>query len=101
MTDSGGWRLPDAHGGFEEWIRAYRLDRLEVTLAQRDQAQVGADQLNVRNTVPLDDCASGFDQRRVPVQAVAHQGQSAVGCIDFGSGLLESESTHELNALTG
>jgi len=37
----------------------------------------------------------------VPVQAVAHQGQSAVGCIDFGSGLLESESTHEPNALTG
>jgi hypothetical protein len=30
----------------------------------------------------------------VPVQTVAHQGQSAVGCVDFGSGLLESESTH-------
>ena len=49
----------------------------------------------------LDHGASGSGERRVLVQAVAHQGQAAVGCIDFGSGLLESESTHELNALTG
>jgi hypothetical protein len=45
--------------------------------------------------VALDHGASGSGERRVLVQAVAHQGQAAVGCIDFGSGLLESESTHE------
>ena len=95
------WRLLDAQRRLEKWVRSNRLDRLEVTLAQRDQAKVGADQLDVWNAVALDDRASGFDQRRVPVQTMAYQGQSAMGCIDFGSGLLESESTHEPNALTG
>lgn len=73
----------------------------KITLAQRNQAKVGADQFNVRNTVALDDRPSRFDQRRVPVQTMARHGQSAVGCIDFGSGLLESEGKHEPGALTG
>jgi hypothetical protein len=32
---------------------------------------------------------------------MARQGQTAVGCIDFVSGLLESEGMHEPRALNG
>lgn len=51
--------------------------------------------------MPLDDGAGGFGERCMPVQAMTDQGQPAIGCIDFGSGLLESEGTHEPKALTG
>lgn len=75
--------------------------RLEVTLAQRNQPEIGPDQFSVRNTVALDYGAGGFGERPMPVQTVAHRGQAAVGCIDFGSGLLENESAREPKALTG
>jgi len=42
-----------------------------------------------------------FDQRCMPIQTMAHKGQSAVRSVDFGSGLLESKSTHEPGVLTG
>jgi len=38
--------------------------------------------------------ARGLAQRRVLVQAMAQQGQPAMGCIDFGLRLLESEGAH-------
>lgn len=70
-------------------------------LAQRNQPEIGPDQFNDRNTVALDYGESGFGERPMPVQTVAHRGQAAVGCIDFGSGLLENESAREPKALTG
>ncbi len=36
-----------------------------------------------------------------PDTGMARQGQTAVGCIDFVSGLLESEGMHEPRALNG
>jgi len=36
-----------------------------------------------------------------PDTAMGHQGPTAVGCIDFVSGLLESEGAHEPRALNG
>lgn len=50
--------------------------------------------------MPLGDHASGFDKRRARDQAVAHQCQSsATGCVGVGSGLLESKSAQEPEAL--
>jgi hypothetical protein len=54
-----------------------------------------AGRLGMAAYVALDDRASRFGEWRMPVKTIAHQGQSAMGGVDFGSGLLESESTHE------
>jgi len=76
--------LFDPHGGLKEGIRADRLNRLKIAFPQSDQAQIGPDQVHVRNAVTLDDGTGRLVQRGVPVQAMTRQGQSAVRCIDFG-----------------
>ena len=48
--------------------------RLKIAFPQSDQAQVGPDQVHVRNAVTLDDGTGRLVQRGVPVQAMTHQG---------------------------
>jgi hypothetical protein len=69
-AEAQGWVIPEP----------VRTCRLEVTLAQRNQPEIGPDQFSVRNTVALDYGAGGFGERPMPVQTVAHRGQAAVGC---------------------
>jgi hypothetical protein len=73
--------LFDFHGGLKERIRTDRLDRLKIA---RDEPQIGPNQIDVRNAVTLNDGTVRFSQRSVPVQAMTHQGQSAVRRINFG-----------------
>jgi hypothetical protein len=55
--------LLDVHGLLEKRILAHQLDGLEVVLAADDQAQVGADQIDIGNAVPLGQATGRLRQR--------------------------------------
>lgn len=87
--------LADAQRLEKEAVVAHAVDRFEIVLAGAQQAEIGPQQIDMRDAVAQWDLAQPFLEATVAVDQLPDQGQPAVGGVDLRIALLEFEADHK------